>query len=495
MELLILGIDGGDQKIIEAFDMPFLKGLISKSATRPLYEDFTSRGWSQILTGKKAHDAKNMYMRPLLDGTNRFSFSYNSNDMYDRDNVLPLMDLVRQHGKKIGIMNVPTTSPAHEVDGFLVAGGGGGMGSITTIPEHLYYPDSVLPYLEGNNYIFDVRFKSSGIKKFSEFIKKLNEVIEIRTKTYLELCEEFSPDIGFLCYRVTTDVQYLAMSEIQAYIASNAMPELSSPEGGRVVREIDALQAKIAEHYSALDKCIERVFSVLNPSDYIITSDHGAEPFLYTGNLDAFLQEKGYQDTSSPGIGLKKKCFDIIRQIVPVHLRKKLRKNTPLKKIQTDRFSISKTRAFGHDYVRGMYVNDRVRFGGPVELGQELDLLVDEIIKEFNADYRAQEIGLKARAYRREYTGTPYCDYLPDIYIDGPGSIYYTSKGEFIERNPFYGPLDEDLSCVHRDMYTGQKGTKPLFFISSDLEGLLDTDDSLDLTLVYKLVARHLDKA
>ena len=51
MELLIIGIDGGDERIIRGMDMPFLQSLIEKSHSRKLTEDIYSRGWAEIMTG------------------------------------------------------------------------------------------------------------------------------------------------------------------------------------------------------------------------------------------------------------------------------------------------------------------------------------------------------------------------------------------------------------------------------------------------------------
>lgn len=492
MEMLIIGIDGGDRRIIEAMDMPFMQELIGRSTVRNLDEDLYTRGWSQMLTGLNAPDAKNIYMHPVLDGTHRFSFSFGNKDMAGKDYIKTLPRLVNDAGKSIGIMNVPTTFPAEKVDGFVVAGGGGGMDTSQPIPPGSFYPEAVEECLKAHDYKFDLRLKSSGIKSLSKLVEALNEVVRKRTDTYIDLCQQYGPDVGFLCYRVTTDIQYLAMSEIEAYISIASMPEIAG-RNSNLDAQISDVQKELVKHYRFLDTQIQRVFEALKPARHLITSDHSAAPWLYTGNLDAFLLEKGYQSKSGGAFNARKFVVSALRKLIPLNMRKKIRTQTPLKKVEAgDRFSNKLTKAFSHTYVKGIYINDVRRFGGPVSEGEELEQLVDQLVKDFNEDPRAKEIGLVAKAYRREHQGARFFDHLPDVMIDGPGTIFYTNNGPFIGRNEKYGPLTDDLSDITRDMVTGQKGIDPLFIVDERTASLLGEDEYPDLRLVYSAIEKVL---
>jgi hypothetical protein len=145
------------------------------------------------------------------------------------------------------------------------------------------------------------------------------------------------------------------------------------------------------------------------------------------------------------------------------------------------------TRAFGHNYIDGIYLNDQ-RFGGPVKNNQ-LEALVDEICDLFNSDPTAVKYGVTANPYRRKFTGRAYADHLPDIKLDKGDELHCVGVGEFIRSNPNYGPIPP-LSEVKEDMFTGQKGSRPLFMVNKDLASMIEPDDSRDLTLVYKLTER-----
>jgi predicted AlkP superfamily phosphohydrolase/phosphomutase len=492
MEMLIIGIDGGDRRIIEAMDMPFMQKLIGQSTVRELEEDLYTRGWSQMLTGLNAPDAKNIYMHPVLDGTHRFSFSFGNKDMAGKDYVKTLPELVNEAGKSIGIMNVPTTFPAEKVDGFVVAGGGGGMDTSRPIPPGSFYPESVEKCLKKHDYKFDLRLKSSGIKSLTKLVEALNEVVRKRTDTFIDLCQQHSPDVGFLCYRVTTDIQYLAMSEIEAYISIASMPEIAG-RNSNLDAQISDVQKEILAHYRFLDAQIQRVFEALQPTRHLISSDHSAAPWLYTGNLDAFLLEKGYQSKAGGAFNARKFIVSSLRKLIPLNIRKKIRTQTPLNKMDAgDRFSNKLTKAFSHTYVKGIYVNDTRRFNGPIHEGEEMDQLVDQLVKEFNEDPRAKEIGLVAKPYRREHEGARFYDHLPDVMVDGPGTIFYKNNGPFVGRNDQYGPLTDDLSHLTRDMVTGQKGTDPLFIVDNQTAELLGKQEHNDLRLVYSTVEKVL---
>lgn len=51
MKMLVIGIDGGDKRIIDAMDMPFLQSLLSERVCLKVEEDLWSRGWAEILSG------------------------------------------------------------------------------------------------------------------------------------------------------------------------------------------------------------------------------------------------------------------------------------------------------------------------------------------------------------------------------------------------------------------------------------------------------------
>ena len=489
MELLIIGIDGGDERIIRGMDMPFLQSLIENSHSRKLTEDIYSRGWAEILTGLAGPDNGSIYMAPKLDGTHHFTFKFGMNEMVGKDFVTALPQLVEASGRRFGMMNVPTTGPACEVNGFMVAGGGGGMNKIEGIPPELCWPRSLAEKLDGIGYVPDLRLKTSGIESFSKLMDSLDKIVQTRADAFLALVEEFSVDVGFLCFRVTTDIQYLAMSEIESILSMRDMPEVRQEGFSEKLSEV---QRRIVEHYRILDGCIRKVFETLRPSGHIITSDHGASRYLHSINFDRFLQEEGLQ-FSIEQQPLKSLLRKVWRNFLPKSFVKKVKESASSSVIRSvNRFNVKSTKAFGHTYSRGIYINDSERFAGPIRPGKDLDHLVDEIVSKINSDPRSKEIGLEVKPYRRYHMDSRFADILADILIVGPDTNFVTGEGDFISRNMGYGPIEEDLSHVKSDMHSGQKGRHPICFLSRNLEDLIDASDPDNLTFVYHLVARSL---
>ena len=164
MKLLVIGIDGADERIISAFNSTQFKSLKDSMYNKVLTEDLWSRGRAHIFTGKKACDTGAAYTKPLLDGTYDFTQNFGLKDLEGNNDVTPIWKLVNNSGGSVGIMNVPGTSPAPNVNGFFISGAGAGLGKIKGIPEHLCSPKSIKPLLDSYGYILDTRFVTSGIR-------------------------------------------------------------------------------------------------------------------------------------------------------------------------------------------------------------------------------------------------------------------------------------------------------------------------------------------
>lgn len=466
MKLLVIGIDGGDQRIFEHMDMPFLHGLLKKTQSVGLEEDLWTRGWVEILSGYDVSETGGAYTKPVLNENEYlFTQSFKKTDYYINKEITPLWELLVQRGGRLGIMNWPTTGPASEISGFFVAGAGGGSGKsgAAETPSEAVYPKNILPILNELDYIFDTRFRASGIKDFTTLMKRLSLMQSNRTESFIELSEKFDIETGMICFRASTIVQYLAMADIEAII-----------EGKGLTKQ----QEKIQKFYRNLDKHLSKLFDELNADEFLIVSDHGSEPRKGTINLNQFLVEKEYLSFESPLMKFPKKVLNKLYGIAG----KKPKYGLPIK--------CDKTKAFTGRYISGMYINDVNRFQGPVK-EDEIDGIVNEIVEVFNAYPQAQKHKLKARPYRRNFKESFKYDLLPDIWVDGPDSLFFEAKGKFVEENHEYGPLGEPLEHVTRDQYTGTKGRHPLFVCSKGLSEHIQEEDDRNLTLAYKVIERY----
>lgn len=448
--------------------MPFLNGLLANQHTRVLTEDLLSRGWVQMLSGKYARDTKAFYMVPQCDGTPNIVFKYNLGMLLDNKEVVPIWEVPPQ-GTSVGMMNVPTTFPAQEVNGFFVSGAGGGVNKVDGIPDALCHPTALASELSDLGYKIDIRFGTAGIKDIGMLFEQLCDMLEKRADAFLKLLERHQPEFAFLCFRAPTVVQYLAMVEMEAYFERKA---------GQQIGEHVATQAwsdGFEKLYSTLDHCIQRVMEAAQADHWTISSDHGAVPYKHRLNIHKFLQDHNYQTA-------KLNIWESVRNIGKTVLR-----GQPFQLAK--KIDFSRATAFGHWYLTGIFINDQKRFGGPVS-PSEVAPLVTKICDDFNATEEAKQFEMEARPYRAENPDSKYGDHLADVKIHCSDEIFFSKfPGPFVRPNPDYKPM-ESIENIKGGMHSGQKGRHPLFCCCSQTAKLIKDDDPLDLTLVYKLTQR-----
>jgi len=496
MELLVVGIDGGTKDIIEGMPMPFTQSLFEKSGSKTLNEDLISRGWAEVLTGCHASENKGFYLMPFADHSYDFSGSYSKKDMTSSSHNPPLWTMLNKKDVSVGIMNVPTTGPVDSVNGFMVAGGGGGLNPGADLPPGMFFPESSKSILLKNEYVFDVRLPG-GASTVSSFIKKIGDAELKQKNTFIELVDLENPDFGFHCFRITTEVQYLARYEIDRCIKgiqkAKARGEEFKPE--------NSVQQSIIEHYRKLDENIESIFDQVNPKQFLFVGDHSTSLFKFEGNVDVWLQDKGFLERSAKwqrvverlrGI-VKSKLSKILKPVGLLQAKKKGLVRRPI-----TRFIGNRTVAFGSFYdtgnFAGIYINDEKRFGGPVKGSQEIGVLVEKICMEFNSDPVIQSYGMFARAYRSSFEDSDFYEIMPDIKIEKPDTIYFSGrKWQFISENFNLKPFSESLEGV-KYPFTGVKGADPLFVYSEGLAEFVDENDPNDLRMAYNMIERYFSR-
>ena len=470
----MIGIDGGDKEIFDAFDMPFLQRLLEQNKFIDITEDLWSRGWASIVTGVPGTEHGGFYEKPLLDGTYRFTQGFGAKNIKANQNIVPLWDLLANTKHNVGIMNVPGTAPAPEVSGFIVSGAGGGLGKVEGIPDTSCYPKDIRKELEKVGYISDIRFLSSGIRSASTLFESLILMQEKRTQAFLKLSKKHKVDFGFVAYMATSRIQNLAMSEIRA---------LSDSTTTTIFSEL------LPTLYRSLDQCIAELVNTAKPDQLMVVADHGAAPYRYSMNLDDFLAEAKFLRKRS-----KTSVVSMIKKAVPDQLKKSLTISMPKKISQfSGNLDMSRAYAFGHRYVPGIYINDKKRFNGIVSTTKESERLIEEICGAFNDNPLAKEHGMHARPYRSECAQSRYYDLLPDVWIDKPDDIFVEGQGAFLEKNVNYGDIT-NLNEVTGDIYTGIKGRNPFFLIDNKTSEYLKDDDQRNLTLAYKLIKRSFEE-
>lgn len=480
MKMLVIALDGGDKRIINIMDMPFLKSLLAGSVSLEIEEDLWSRGWVNVLTGVHGKQSGGFYYKPKLDGTHDFHSRFGGKD-YQSSHFVPIWEKLNRKGYKVGFLGVNTTMPPPVVDGFFLSGPGGGFKPGIEVPEAACYPKEIQPKLTDSKYIWEVRFTASGVRDTSDFFSLLREEAKSRVEPFINLCQEYSVDLGFFFTKAPVVTENLAMVEIEQLIRNGGKPE-------------NLIQQEIVEFYRCLDDTIREVLERLQPKNYMVISDHGAAPYETAVNINAFLQQVGMQDKSSNCItGVPQTGKKIAKRFLSAKSKRALTSMTGLTKPKIRNWD--DTLAFGSRYISGIYLNDRERFGGPVDTVVRKAQLVKKIVEDFNASSEAKMHNMQARPYRELYLHEPFHALLPDIWIDKPDTVFFECgfNAPFVQPNPNYKPL-KSLHSVTRDLYTGIKGRHPLLYIDKATVEHVQDEDQANLTIAYHIMERALNK-
>lgn len=483
MRLLVIGLDGGDYKIIRRMPMPFLHSLLKKSGTTEIGVDLHSRGWVDIYTGLDATSHGGFYINPKLDGSHWFTMAYNHKHAKVCDSP-PLWERANARGLKVGFMNIPTTSPAPKVDGFFVGGAGGGINSVEGVPRIMCDTSDTKALLDGAGYIPDLRIGPGGIDTAEQLFRQLDEVAKRRGEAFRQLCERHEPDLGFLAFRTTATAQYVAMHDISAVIRSHPGTEVI-PEDSE---HLSPVQRKVLSHFAVLDQVLRETFEQLSPSEWLFCSDHGMSEYRFNLNANAFLSAKGFLTFKT---SVQKEVDTRVSGVLAsLRYRKITAFDSLTSKFEPVPYNKAKTSAFTSWYCKGIFINDEKRFGGPVK-EEDVESLTQDIIKQFNDDPEAKNSGLKASEFRRRHPSSKVYDQIPDIKIEMPATFFPLGEGPFIWKNPNFKPLPEVITGL-TDMNSGQKGESALFLTSPGLQSFLPSSLN-DLTLVNRTISSYIE--
>jgi hypothetical protein len=481
MKLLIIGIDGGTEEIFDFFRMPNWQRLKQNAMVIPAREDLLHRGWAKMLSGQLATENGSFYFRPVLDGSRQFTISYSFSSLARAPGFAPIWSFPIDADARVGIMNVPTAAPAQEVPGFFVAGGGGGVYQ-SGMPRNACYPAELERSLLEQEYIFDVRLGTSSFHSPAVLLSRLNTMMARRARVFCDLARKERIDFGFLAFRATSVVLYLAMSEIEQIMRANHSDPSSSVARSR-------WPELIQEHMRELDTIIGTLLEKLGPENFMIVSDHSMVPYRYDADLNFCFRSAGLSASNSSPLRFAK---NIAKFALKTDFRQILSQiNGFGGKWRALRMMGASPKpsslVFGHHYVSGAYVNDH-RFNGPVTDGQR-DAVVDQAIDCINESSAVAMAGWRAVPYRRHFMNHFCSDSAPDIKIEHDGSTFFNSNaGCLIRANENYGPVDSMKGVS--GMHSGQKGDRPLLVLNRELASRMRSEDPHDLRLVHRLTQR-----
>jgi predicted AlkP superfamily phosphohydrolase/phosphomutase len=403
-DLTVIGLDSATFDVVdpmlEAGELPNLaracregaRGVL-RSTTHPL----TPHAWSTIVTGVNAG------RHGIWDFTERDESGYQLRLVNGSFRRAPAVwDRLRRSGRRLGIVNVPFTWPAPEVDGFAIAGFDAaareqGLTSPASVGEELRRKYGSLE-LDNRFPIVNGRFDLDLVRRAAE--QKL-EIVEW-------LAERFDPELLFVVFMAADHVHHVCWREWEA----------------------DGLESPVADVYRVLDEAVGRLAELSGTdANLMIVSDHGAGPLHGVVNLNAWLAREGFLAYASGGGVMGRKLLGDaleLRRHLPERWRYAAKQRLPkLRERAQERSDYavldwSQTRAFSYGTFGNIVVNVRGREAqGVVEPGEEYERVRDEIAERIAGLRGPGGEPIVADVHRREdlFQG-PELDKVPDLLVE-----------------------------------------------------------------------------
>ena len=402
--LTVIGLDSATFDVVDpmlaAGELPNIgracregaRGVL-RSTTHPL----TPHAWSTIVTGVNAG------RHGIWDFTERDESGYQLRLVNGSFRRAPAVwDRLRPSGRRLGIVNVPFTWPAPELDGFAIAGF-----DAAAREQGLTFPASVGEELRRRygSLELDNRFPLKNGQFDLDLVRRAaSQKLEIVEW----LAERFDPELLFVVFMAADHVHHICWTDWEA----------------------KGLESPVADVYRVLDEAVGRLAELSGPdANLMIVSDHGAGALHGVVNLNAWLAEEGYL-TYAQGGGVKGrellgKALELRRHL-PERWRYAAKQRLPKLRDQAQERSDytvldwSQTRAFAYGTFGNVVVNVQGREAqGIVEPGEEYDRVRDEIAAKLGHLQGPNGERLVADVHRREdlFHG-PELDKVPDLLIE-----------------------------------------------------------------------------
>jgi predicted AlkP superfamily phosphohydrolase/phosphomutase len=403
-KLTVIGLDAATFDVIdpllEAGDLPNIArildegtGGVLRSTTHPL----TPHAWATMVTGV------NVGRHGIWDFMERDETGYEFrliNGSYRR--APAIWDRLRRSGHRVGLVNIPFTWPAPEVDGFAIAGM-----DAAAREKGMTHPSALLDEMRSRlgSLELDHRFPvTKDGRADTDFVRR---AAEQKVEATLWLADRFQPELLWVVFMAADHIHHVAWPDWE--------------ERGR--------DSAVAETYRILDEAVGRLADCAGGNDVLIVSDHGGGSLLGVVNLNAWLAKQGFLTYSGRTANLGRKAIDTLfelRRHIPEGLRYRVKQRAGgLRERAYGRKQYSvvdwpRTRAFSYGTFGNVVVNVRGReLHGTVEPGDEYESVRDEIAASALELTAPDGTPIVAAVHRREdlFHG-PQLEKVPDLLIE-----------------------------------------------------------------------------
>ncbi len=291
--VLVICLDGATFDLldpwIESGRLPGLKRFVSegvKGTLESVVPPITAPAWASFMTGKNPGKHGVYYFVNRGGGARSGSAAFV--DARSRKGRA-LWHLLGEAGRKVLVLNVPTTYPPERVNGALIS-------DFLTPPgrRDFTYPASLAEELEGRYGKYPLHIKtlpfspSLSAGNARRLLQELKRETEVKFDAAHWLLDRYEPDFCILHILGTDRVQHELWS----------LFDLEHPLHNEDMRQSCA--ESVIDYFVRLDEEIERLSGRFGEHDTIfLISDHGFGPVRKVIDLNVWLLENGYIETAT----------------------------------------------------------------------------------------------------------------------------------------------------------------------------------------------------
>jgi predicted AlkP superfamily phosphohydrolase/phosphomutase len=421
--VIVVGLDGATFDLIrpwvEQGKLPTFQRLLHEGASGPLESVPNQRSaaaWTSLATGLNPgkHGIYEFYEQP----PGSYEIRFVNASAHDGAS---LWRILSEHGRKVGVMNVPMTYPAEHVNGFLIAG----IDAPSTHMKGFTYPPELLDEVNRKfgRYIIEPGVNGYIIQgDIDRAVESLRHEIRQKSEIARYLLENKPWDFFIVVFRS------LDASQHGFWRFMDPAGRALDPEGARKYGNV------ILETYQQLDQAINDICERMDDSTrLLIISDHGfgrkhkaSNQINYWLEEQGFLRFKGGTDRALSPRSVMTSLYRLVSRKTSRALKERLKQLLPGLRNRVHSHLIysqidwAHTRAYNDDLFPIIRVNLRGREpGGIVEPGWEYDEVVAEL-KEKLMDCKDAELGVPIVAavfHRDEIYSGPHVHRAPDLLV------------------------------------------------------------------------------
>lgn len=280
-KIICIGLDGATFDLIKPWikegKLPTFEELLKKGVHGNLKSTIpfaTIPAWPSFATG--CNPGKHGFFDFFIEKKNSYELTVEMNP--SKAIKMPtIWDILSNNGMKVGVINVPSTYPPKEVNGYIVTG-------LFTPPGANYtYPPEFQQEIKKIIGKYDIFSSSMSSKNPNSLIMDLTESLNQRINIFLYLLNKKDLDFLMMVDNGTDRAEH----ELWKFL-DPSNPLYNSEEKNRFGNPL-------LKYYQIVDMVLSKIINHLDKDTIlIIMSDHGQGSLKKVLNLNLFLIENGY---------------------------------------------------------------------------------------------------------------------------------------------------------------------------------------------------------